>query len=43
MEFLDPSGRPIASLTKILTVNVATADRDTVVFVSDQSSTPQTL
>jgi hypothetical protein len=42
VEFLDGAGRPIANLTKTITINVA-AGRDKIVFVSDQSSTPQTL
>lgn len=43
VEFLDRSGQPMASLTKTLTVNVTSADRDKVVYVSDTSTTPQTL
>jgi hypothetical protein len=43
VEFLDRGGRPAANLTKTITVNVASTDRDKVVFVSDQSATPQTL
>jgi len=42
IEFLDRAGAPVANLTKVITVNVATTDRDKVVFVSDQSVTPQT-
>jgi hypothetical protein len=41
-EFLDRSGAPIANLTKVITVNVTTADHYKVVFVCDQSTTPQT-
>jgi hypothetical protein len=43
IEFLDTAGQPVSSATKTLTVNVLPTDRDTVVFVSDKSSTPQTL
>ena len=31
------------NLTKTITVNITTTDRDKVVFVSDTSVTPQTL
>ena len=43
VQFLDGSGRVAASLTKTITVNITTTDRDKVVFVSDTSITPQTL
>ena len=43
MEFLDPSGRALANLTKTINLNITAADRDKVVFVSDSSATPQTL
>jgi hypothetical protein len=43
VQFLDPSGRVVANLTKTITVNITTTDRDKVVFVSDTSITPQTL
>ena len=42
VEFLDAAGKPAANLTKTLTINVTTTDRDKVVFVSDKSTTPQT-
>jgi predicted small secreted protein len=37
VEFLDVGGRPLANLTKKITINVQ-ADKDTVVFVSDRTS-----
>lgn len=40
VEFNDAAGTPFSNLTKTITVNVL-ADRDTVVFVSDSSTTPQ--
>ena len=43
IQFLDASGRVVANLTKTITVNITTTDRDKVVFVSDTSLTPQTL
>ena len=43
VQFLDGAGRVLANLTKTITVNVAGADTDKLVFVSDCSSTPQTL
>ncbi len=43
IQFLDGSGRVAANLTKTVTVNITTTDRDKVVFVSDTSITPQTL
>ncbi|MEI8039792.1 MAG: hypothetical protein WCL11_00195 [Verrucomicrobiota bacterium] len=43
VEFLDPSGRALANLTKTINLNITAADRDKVVFVSDSSATPQTL
>lgn len=42
VQFLDAAGQPIPKLTKTITVNVTTTDRDKVVFVSDSSTTPQT-
>ena len=42
-QFLDAGGRALPSLTKTITVNITTTDRDKVVFVSDTSVTPQTL
>ena len=43
VQFLDPSGRVVAHLTKTITLNITTTDRDKVVFVSDTPLTPQTL
>jgi hypothetical protein len=37
VEFLDQSGRPLAKLTKKITINVP-EDRDAVVFISDRTS-----
>jgi hypothetical protein len=42
IDFLDAQGNPIPSLKKIATIDVVQG-RDTVVFVSDQSHTSQTL
>jgi len=42
-QFLDTGGQVMPSLTKTITVNITTTDRDKVVFVSDTSVTPQTL
>jgi len=43
IQFLGGDGKPIANLTKTITINVTRTDRDKVVFVSDSSTTPQTL
>jgi hypothetical protein len=43
IQFLDASGQAHPDLTKSITVNITTTDRDKVVFVSDTSTTPQTL
>jgi hypothetical protein len=43
IQFLDPAGQVLPNLTKTITINITTADRDKVVFVSDTSLTPQTL
>jgi hypothetical protein len=43
IQFLDASGQVHPDLTKSITVNITTTDRDKVVFVSDTSTTPQTL
>jgi hypothetical protein len=43
IEFQDPAGRPLPDLTKNITINVPTDGRDKIVFVSDQSVTPQNL
>jgi tetratricopeptide (TPR) repeat protein len=42
VEFLDAADKPADNLTKTITVNVTSPDRDKVVFVSDTSTTPQT-
>ena len=43
VEFLDPSGRLIPSLTKTVALDVPGLTSDAVVFISDQSTPPQTL
>ena len=43
IQFLNPAGQVLPNLTKTITINITTADRDKVVFVSDTSLTPQTL
>ncbi len=43
VQFLDAAGRVLPNLTKTITLNITTTDRDKVVFVSDTSTTPQTL
>ena len=43
VQFLDAAGRVVPNLTKTITLNITTTDRDKVVFVSDTSITPQTL
>ncbi|HLP78708.1 MAG TPA: hypothetical protein VK327_17520, partial [Candidatus Paceibacterota bacterium] len=43
IEFQDAAGRPLPNLTKNITINVPADGKDKVVFVSDQSVTPQTL
>jgi len=43
IQFLDPAGQVLPGLTKTLTINITTTNRDKVVFVSDTSLTPQTL
>jgi hypothetical protein len=43
IEFLDGGGRLLPDLTKTITINVPANGTDKVVFVSDQSLTPQTL
>ena len=42
VEFLEPGDKVVAKFTKLITVNIADANRDKVVFVSDSSTTPQT-
>jgi len=41
VEFLEPGDKVVAKLTKHITIRVADAARDTAVFVSDASTTPQ--
>jgi hypothetical protein len=41
--FLDSQQHPIANLTKAVTFTVTDPHRSSVVFISDQSATPQTL
>jgi hypothetical protein len=43
VEFLDAAGRLLPDLTKAITINVPADGKDKVVFVSDQSLTPQNL
>ena len=41
VEFLEAGDKVVSKLTKQITVNIADTNRDTVVFVSDSSTTPQ--
>lgn len=41
VEFLEAGDQVVSKLTKQITVNIADASRDKVVFVSDSSTTPQ--
>jgi len=41
VEFLEPGDKVVANLTKHITIRVADAARDTAMFVSDASTTPQ--
>ena len=43
VEFRGPGGEVLPSFTKTLNLNIPSDGKDKVVFVSDQSSTPQTL
>ncbi|MBM3846176.1 MAG: hypothetical protein FJ405_07820 [Verrucomicrobia bacterium] len=43
VEFLDAARKPVATFSKQLQITVPPAGRDKVVFVSDQSATPQNL
>jgi hypothetical protein len=43
IEFRDSAGQVVSHLTKTLTVEVPADGRDKVIFVSDQSRTPQTI
>ncbi len=43
VQFLDAGGRVLPNLTKTVTINVPADGKDKVVFISDQSLTPQTI
>ena len=43
VEFLDAANRPLTNLVKTIHFTVPETRRDTVIYVSDHSSTPQTL
>jgi tetratricopeptide (TPR) repeat protein len=43
VEFLDEKRQPISSLTKTINFTVPSSARDTVIYVNDQSLTPQNL
>jgi tetratricopeptide (TPR) repeat protein len=43
VDFLDPQRRTLAGLSKTITFNVPDGTRDTVIYISDKSITPQTL
>ncbi len=43
VQFLDGGGRPLPNLTKQVAFDVPAGGKDKVIFISDQSSTPQTL
>jgi len=43
VEFQDGAGRQLSNLTKTITINVPADGKDKVLFISDQSSTPQTI
>jgi hypothetical protein len=43
VEFHDEFNRPLGNLTKNVTFNVRDGSRDTVLYISDQSTTPQSL
>jgi len=43
IEFLDQAGNVLPGLTKSVTINVSPDGKDKVVFVSDKSTTPQTI
>lgn len=43
VQFVDPAGQPISNLTKVLNVTFPEDGQARILFVSDQSSTPQTL
>jgi hypothetical protein len=43
IEFQDGAGRLLSKLTKTIRINVPSDGKDKVIFVSDQSATPQTI
>ena len=43
VEFRDPAGNLLANLTKTITLEVPADGKDKVIFISDQSLTPQTI
>jgi hypothetical protein len=43
VEFMDQDGHVLPGLTKIITFDVSDNGKDTVLFVSDKSLTPQTV
>jgi hypothetical protein len=43
IEFLDQTGNILPNLTKTITINISSDGKDKVVFVSDKSTTPQTV
>jgi hypothetical protein len=43
VEFFDQYGNPLPNLAKTITLNVPSDGKDTIVFVGDNSSTPQTV
>jgi tetratricopeptide (TPR) repeat protein len=43
VEFRTPAGQVVSGLTKTLTIQVPSDAKDKVVFISDQSSTPQNI
>ena len=43
IQFMDAAGRVVPSLSKTVTIQVTTTERDKVVFISDTSITPQTI
>jgi hypothetical protein len=43
IQFRDAAGKTLPTFAKQITFNVSSGPKDTVLFVSDQSSTPQTL
>jgi hypothetical protein len=43
LEFLGPDGRSLPQLTKTVSFEVPAGGKDKVIFISDQSSTPQTI